>query len=213
MKKISLTILSVIFTVISFAQDEEGEKGFKKENLFTGGNVTLSFFNGTTILGASPIFGYRIANWVDAGIVFNYIYSGQRDVQEFDDKVRQSVYGGGVFTRIYPVPFLFIQGQFEHNFTKLKYIPAPGSIQYQPYKETVDANSFLVGAGYTQGRGPGSNTFYYLSVLVDIIKDQNSPYVELAYNGNTGSYRVRAVPIIRAGINIGLFEGRGGRRR
>lgn len=213
MKKISLTILSAFVAISLLAQGDDEEKGFKKENLFTGGNVTLSFFNGTTILGASPIFGYKIANWVDAGVVFNYIYSGQRDFKEFDDKVRQYVYGGGLFTRIYPVNFLFVQAQFEHNFTKFKYIPAPGSLFYLPYKETVDANSFLVGAGYTQGRGPGSNTFYYVSVLFDVIKDQNSPYVDLVYNPNTGNYSVRAVPIIRAGINIGLFEGGGRRRR
>lgn len=208
MKKtvIALTLFTITFS--AFAQDDEEQKGFKKENLFTGGSVTLSFFNGATILGASPIFGYKIANWVDAGVVANYIYSGQRDVTEFDDKVRQYVYGGGVFTRIYPVNFLFLQAQFEHNFTKLKYIPAPGSVFYSPYKETFDASSFLVGAGYTQGRGPGSNTFYYVSILFDVIKDQHSPYVDLAYNPNTGGYSVRAVPIIRAGFNIGLFEGR-----
>ncbi len=211
MKKAVLAISLFALTFSAMAQDDEEKKGFKKENLFTGGNVTLSFFNGTTILGASPIFGYKIAEWVDAGLVFNYIYSGQRDVFEFDDKVRQYVYGGGVFTRIFPVNFLFVQGQLEHNFTRLKYIPAPGSFQYTSYKETFDATSFLVGAGYTQGRGPGSNTFYYVSILFDVIKDQNSPYVDLAYNPNTGNYSVRAVPIIRAGFNIGLFEGRGRR--
>lgn len=194
------------------AQDEES-KGFKKENLFTGGNITLSFFNGTTILGASPIFGYRIANWVDAGLVFNYIYSGQRDVYEIDDKIRQYVSGGGAFVRLYPVNFLFLQGQFEHNFTTLKYKPSPGSALYTPYKETNDANSLLVGAGYTQGRGPGSNTFYYVSILFDVLKNTNSPYVDVVYNPNTGLYSTRAVPIIRAGFNIGLFEGRNSRRR
>jgi hypothetical protein len=83
---------------------------------------------------------------------------------------------------------------------------------YLPYKQTVGANSLLVGAGYTQGRGHGSNTFYYVAILFDVIKDQNSPYVDLVYNPTTGNYSVRAIPIIRAGINIGLFEGRNGRR-
>lgn len=207
MKKIILSLCFFSFAgTFLYAQDKDEEKGFKKENLFTGGSISVSFFNGGTILGASPIFGYRLANWIDGGVVFNYTYASQRDVKEFDDKLKQSVYGGGLFTRIYPVNFLFLQGQFEHNFTSLKYIPATSL--YLPFKATVDANSFLVGAGYTQGRRPGSNTFYYLAVLFDIIKNENSPYVDLVYNPSTGQYSVRTVPIIRAGINIGLFEGR-----
>ncbi|HUR67045.1 MAG TPA: hypothetical protein VMZ03_11915 [Chitinophagaceae bacterium] len=214
MKRLILSLVAILaISHFVFAQDkeEEKDKGFKKENLFTGGSVTVSFFNGSTILGASPVFGYQLAKWVDAGIVLNYTYASQRDVQEFDDKLKQYTYGGGAFMRLYPVRFLFLQGQFEHNFTKQKYTPA--SVFYQPFKETVEANSFLVGGGYTQGREPGSNTFYYVSVLFDVIKDENSPYVNLVYNPNTGTYSVRAVPIIRAGINIGLFQGGGNRRR
>lgn len=205
MKQISVFVLAVLLSFSGMAQEEEEKRPFK-ENLFTGGNVTVSFFNGTTILGASPILGYKLANWADAGIVTNFIYSGQRDFQEIDDKVRQTVYGGGVFARLYPVNFLFVQGQLEHNFTKLKYIPA--SSNYLPYKETVDATSFLVGAGYAQGRTKDNNTFYYISVLFDVMKNENSPYVDRVYNPSTGRYSVRTIPIIRAGLNIALFQGR-----
>ena len=80
MKKIILSVLllSVSFNFL-FAQDEEQQKGFKKQNLFTGGSVTMSFYSGGTILGANPIFGYKIANWLDAGIALNYTYQGSRD--------------------------------------------------------------------------------------------------------------------------------------
>lgn len=219
-KKIISTVLVLALTSASlFAQkqkekekdkDKEEKKGFQKENLFTGGTVNVSFFNGGTVLGASPIIGYKLAKWVDAGVVINFTYASQRDVKEVDDKLKQTVYGGGLFTRIYPLNFLFVQGQFEHNFTSLRYKPATNL--YLPFKETVGANSLLVGAGYTQGRRPGSNTFYYVAVLFDIIKDQNSPYVDLVYNPATATYSVRAIPIIRAGINIGLFDGRNSRR-
>jgi len=84
----------------------------------------------------------------------------------------------------------------------------PATSNYQPYKETVDANSFLVGGGYCQGRQAGSNTFYYVSVLFDVIKNENSGYVDVVYDQVTGRRSVRAVPLIRAGINIGLFQGR-----
>jgi hypothetical protein len=194
-------------------EKEEKEKGFKKENLFTGGSVSLAFYNSTFLIGASPIFGYKLANWMDAGVVVNYTYASQRDVKEFDDRLKQSVYGGGLFTRIYPLNFLFLQGQFEHNFTTLKYDPAPNSFLYLPTRQTVEANSLLVGAGYTEGRRRGSNTFFYVAVLVDVLKNVNSPYVDLVYNPTTGQYVARAVPIIRAGINVGLFEGGNRRRR
>lgn len=211
MKKIFFSVALVVVSAVLFAQDKEDEdKGFKKENLFTGGSVTLSFFNGSTIIGANPIFGYKLADFVDAGIVTNFISTSQRDYLEFDDKVKQTVYGGGVFTRLYPVNFLFLQGQFEHNFINLKYTPASSS--YLPYKETKDVNSFLVGGGYCQGRQPGSNTFYYVAILFDVIKNENSPYVNVAVDPNTNRTSVRAAPLIRAGFNIGLFEGRNRRR-
>lgn len=212
MKKMILPVLFLLLccSAANAQDEEEKEKGFKKENLFTGGNVTASFFNKTTILGISPLFGYRFANWIDAGVVINFTYTGLRDYQEFDDKVRQTVYGGGLFTRLYPVNFLFAQAQVEYNFIKFKYIPANNS-SIQPFKQTNSAPSLLLGAGYTQGRQPGSNTFFYLSLLVDVIKDENSPYVDVELNPSTGQLRVRAVPIVRAGFNIGLFEGRGRR--
>ena len=210
MKKIVLTTgFFLILANIIFAQDEEEkEKGFKKENLFVGGSVTLSFFNGQTIVGGNPMFGYMLADWVDAGLSFNFIYNGARDYYQFNDKIRQTVYGPGVFARLYPIKFLFVQGQFEHNFTRLKYIPAPNG-SYLGETRRTEANSLLLGAGFAQGREKGSTTFYYVSLLFDVLKNLNSPYVNVTYNSaNPSQQRVDMVPIIRAGINIGLFQGR-----
>lgn len=206
-RTIFITALLIIFSFAVFAQKEKEEdksKGFQKERLFTGGSITASFFTGGTILGASPIFGYQLANWVDAGVVINYTYEGQRDYQFQNDKLRQNVYGPGIFTRIYPFRFLFVQGQFEHNFTRVNYTD-PGGFK-SSFK--TDANSFLVGAGIAEGRQKGSNTFFYISLLFDVLKDRDSPYVNNVYDLNTGQYlRTDMVPVIRAGINIGLFQG------
>ncbi|MDF2380134.1 hypothetical protein JMG10_01550 [Nostoc ellipsosporum NOK] len=192
--------------------EEDASKGFKLEKLFTGGSVNASFFNGQTILGANPVLGYSLTDWADAGIAFNYTYSGARDYLTYDDKIRQTVWGPGVFARLYPVKFLFVQGQFEHNFSTVKYTAAPGSF-YQSDKYKTEANSLLVGAGFASGREPGNNTFFYISVLFDVLKDRNSPYVNVAYNPNDPSAppRVDIVPIIRAGVNVALFQGRYGR--
>ena len=203
-------ILMMLLTQATMAQDNEDEdKGFKKENLFTGGSITLSFFNGQTVLGANPVFGYKLAEWVDAGVAFNFLYNGARDYYQYNDKIRQTVYGPGVFTRIYPVKFLFIQGQFEHNFSTQKYIPAPQGAMYLAEKRTTGANSLLLGGGLAQGRERGSTTFYYISLLFDVLKNVNSPYVNVTYDpANPSQQRIDIAPIIRAGVNIGLFQGR-----
>jgi hypothetical protein len=187
-------------------KEEDEKKGFKKENLFTGGSVTVSFFNRQTVLGANPYFGYKIANWLDAGLAFNYVYTGARDYSVYNDRVRQTVVGPGAFVRIYPVSIIFLQGQIEQNYSRLKYI-YPGGSPTETIK--ADATSLLLGAGLAQGRQKGSNTFYYISLLFDVLKNKNSPYVDVSFDpNNPANQRIDIVPIIRAGINIGLFEHR-----
>lgn len=210
MKKGLLIVTLICFSSAIWAQDEgeEQEKGFKKENLFTGGSLSIGFSSGQTTLGGNPVFGYKIADWIDAGLAFNFVYTSARDYQAFDDKVRQTVLGPGVFTRLYPVKFLFVQGQFERNFSTVKYFPPGASDPSQKYK--TEANSLLVGAGFAQGRQKGSNDFFYISLLFDVLKDINSPYVDVAYNPDNPSAapRIRMMPIVRAGVNVGLFQGR-----
>lgn len=206
MKKIFLSVLALsLSTTILLAQDKEDDEKLKssfKENLFTGGSVSLAFYNNTFLVGGSPVLGYSLANWADAGIVVNYNYTSYRDYNfVFNDKLRQTVYGGGAFVKLYPVRFLFAQAQLEHNFIKQRLIPANGPTQ--TYRD--DANSFLVGGGYTTGRqGKGGAPFFYLAVLFDISGNDNSPY--------TDGYG-RTIPIIRGGLQVPLFQGSGRRER
>jgi hypothetical protein len=130
---------------------------------------------------------------LDAGVSFNYIYTGEKD--RYDNKFRQSSYGPGAFVRVFPIQQFFLQVQYEHNFQNLKYIPQGGS----SYKIKDDVNSLLLGGGISSGKAPGNNTYYYFSVMFDALKLSNSPYVD--------SYG-RLIPVIRAGFNIGLFQGR-----
>jgi hypothetical protein len=204
MKKIILATLLLATAIAVNAQyeNEDTKKPlFKKENLFTGGGLTVSFYSGGTVLGISPVFGYSINRFVDVGAIMNFTYTG---ITEYSgDKYRQYVYGPGAFTRIYPVRFLFVQGTFEHNFISETYKPGYGG-PTEKYK--IDANSLLVGGGYCSGREEEGSVFFYLSVMLDVTKNKNSPYVELLQNG---SYR--ALPIIKAGLQVPLFQG-GGRR-
>jgi hypothetical protein len=207
--KNGILVLACIFclNLVSAAQDEEKEEkaGFKKEKLFTGGSISLSFFENSFLIGASPVFGYSLTRWADLGIVVNYNYSSYRDYNfVLNSKLRQYTYGGGAFTRLFPVRFLFAQAQLEHNWIKWKYIPPPANGGITETRR-ISANSFLIGGGYTTGRDPdGGATYGYLALLFDVSKNVNSPYTDALG---------RTVPIIRAGINIPLFQGGNGNRR
>ena len=203
MKKIFLLIGVTIFSVSLSAQykDRESDEptGFQKEKLFTGGDLTLAFYTGGTTLGVSPYLGYSLTKWLDAALSVNVIYQGQKDYSGI--KYRQTNIGPGAFVRIFPINFLYLQGQFEHNFINLKVIePGVGTIA----KGKLDVNSVLLGAGYSSGRSEGNNTYYYFSVLFDVAQQPGSPYIDAGR---------RMIPVVRAGFNIGLFQGRQSRGR
>lgn len=200
MKKTIIAVLLLVSCITVSAQDESERKGFKKENLFSGGSVSLSFFNNAFLIGGSPVLGYRLGRFADAGVVVNYTYSSQRDFSVFNDRLRQTQYGGGAFARVFPLNFLFGQLQWEYNFTHVKYQPASGS-GIPSFSDNISGHSLLVGGGYASGRmGTGNSPFFYMSVLWDISDNKSSPYKD--------SYG-RSIPIIRAGINVPLFQGGG----
>lgn len=176
---------------------EEKEKGFKKDNLFVGGTLNVGFGNSFTALGIAPFFGYNLTNWLDVAFSPGISYTSQRDFSTPDDRLRQTVYGPGSFVRIFPFRFIFAQGQYEFNMIRQKYIPARNTgLPKEKYK--YDAHSFLVGGGYAGGRDEDNKSYFYISVMWDIANAEFSPYKD---NLN------RAVPIIRAGYNIALFQG------
>jgi hypothetical protein len=202
-----MILLLAGFTNSVFAQDEEEpvrKSLFRKENLFTGGNVSVSFFSGGTLLGLSPFFGYSINKYVDVAASMNFNYISQRDFIENGDKVRTTFVGPGAYVRLFPVNFLFAHAQYENNYIRQKYIPARNSISYAGDTYKYDVSSVLVGGGYCSGRGGVRNNFFYVSLLWDVTKNPNSPFTD---NLN------RAIPIVRSGFQIALFQGGGKRQR
>ena len=202
-KIIVLLFIGSLVSLFVKAQDEseEEKRGFRKEWLFTGGSVSLGFYNNTFLIGASPVFGYSITNWADLGIVVNYNYTTYRDYYVFDDRLKQNNLGGGGFVKLYPLRFLFAQAQYEYNFLKLKYVPPNNGLVE---KDEREAASFLIGGGYTTGReGRGGAPHFYFAVLFDILNNPASPYTD-AYG--------RTIPILRGGVQIPLFQG-GGQNR
>jgi hypothetical protein len=208
MKNVILVLLAVLFGLSGFGQYQEveakerqspeKEKGFKKDNLFVGGTLNVGFGNSFTALGIAPFVGYNLTNWLDVAFSPGVSYTSQRDVVNLDDRLRQTVYGPGSFIRIFPFRFVFAQAQYEFNLSRQKYIP-PRNTGLPKEKYKYDAHSFLVGGGYAGGRDEDNKSYFYISVMWDIANAEFSPYKD---NLN------RAVPIIRAGYNIALFQGR-----
>lgn len=195
----AIIIVLLAFGLLGYGQNVTNEApGFQKEKLFTGGSANVGFSNRSTMLGITPQLGYSITDWADLGINFNVNYISQRDYYAYGDKLRQTTFGPGAFVRLFPLNFLFATAQYEYNIIRQKYIPESASAQPSEVS-TVYANSFLIGGGYAGGRQKGNNTYYFISIMWDLLDDKSSPYTD-----ELG----RSTPVIRAGYNIGLFQGR-----
>jgi hypothetical protein len=176
MKKSLVLLLMLMTSLFSFAQnteEEEKDRGFKRDQLFIGSGINLGFFNGF-IVGLNPEVGYSLNRFIDVGIGTNVNLITQND-QNSPTTYRQWTFGGGPFVRIWPVNMLFIGGQFEYNSIRYS-VKSGGDIVY---KENRTAPSILVGAGYGN-RTIGGNQFY-TSIMVDVLRNPNSPYID-SYN-------------------------------
>jgi len=201
MHKKYFLISLLICSLQVFAQDDESVGFFKKENIFTGGTVSAGFGNTYTNLGIGPYIGYSFNKYVDFAINPSINYTSERDFGGIQgNRLRQTLYGPGSFVRVFPVKFLFAHAQYEFNFLRTKYMPFGTSSDVGVEKFKYDAHSFLIGGGISNGKDfPEQKSYYYFSILWDVANSPHSPYKD-----NLG----RSVPIIRAGYNIALFQGR-----
>jgi hypothetical protein len=174
--------------------DEGPGTGFQKENLFLGGSLGLGFGSYDFNVGVSPELGYSLNNWLDAGVLVNFNYNSIRADPDFiynnNTRSRNFNYGGGVFARAYPLPFLFLTAQPEYNWvsSNQKDMSSGESFTY-----TASAPSLLLGIGYGQ-RVVGQGSFY-IALMFDAISNVNSPYNDV--NGHP-------LPVIRAGFDFYL---------
>jgi hypothetical protein len=196
MKKLILILLILVSAKALHAQDEYDDnrenRGFKKENVFLGGAISLGFGSGSFGIGANPEIGYSVAKWLDAGLIFNINYYSQTyyDYYGYGEDLKASSfnYGGGVFMRAYPVPFLFLQLQPEYNW-----VSYTNKYNDLTDRSTVGASSLIGAIGYGQRViGQGS---YFFSIGLDLMTNKYSPYLD----GYGHPY-----PIIRGGFDVYL---------
>jgi len=197
MKFLFSCLLILSSSAVVFGQEKSETSGFfKKENVFTGGTLNIAFSDQISSLGISPYLGYSFNKYIDIAASAGVNYTSQRDYSYPGDKLRQTILTPGAFIRLFPLKFLFAHAQYEYNSIRLKYI---GTYTINEERK-VEANCLLIGFGISNGKNfPRQKSYYYFSILWDKGNSIYSPYKDNLQ---------RAVPIIRAGYNIALFQGK-----
>lgn len=180
MKRLLLCFLLLTAVQLVHAQyyktDTSGhKKGFDGSRLIVGGSLGLAFGDYTNI-NISPLVGYRISQLFAAGLAINAQYGSERFRDYYGNtgqRNQYSIFGGGVWGRVYPLDFLFIHIQPEYNHINLKstyYDTDPKTVT----KESYGVSSLLMGGGYSQPIGGGAA--FSIMALYDVLQDSRSPY-------------------------------------
>jgi len=167
--------------------------------LFIGGNLVVGGGSGSFQLGLNPEVYKRVNDYVDLGASTNLFFQSFNPTLSNGLQVNSSrsfQLGVGGFTRIWPLEKFFIQVQPEYNYTWSRYkdrstidIRSGASSSFR-----FGAESLLAGIGYGTR---SENGMTYFSVMIDLLKNRNSPYRD-GFN--------RAEPIIRAGFAFPILR-------
>jgi len=192
MKKAVVVICLLFVSVHLLAQKEEREKGFKQDQLYIGTGINVGFSQGW-VLGLNPEVGYSLNNFLDVGIATNINYI----TQNFGGGTSYKffAYGAGPYVRGWIINQFFITGQLEYNRISEKY-----NDQFTSYKEVYTSPSILVGAGY--GSRQIGRAQFFTSIMVDVLRKPNSPYVDRQTN--------TLLPVFRTGFMFYLKPQRKG---
>lgn len=86
------------------------ERGFLDKFAF-GGSFGFGFTSDFGYIETVPFFGYRFNDYVTAGATATYMYSYYSDPYARIDDFDSHIFGGGVFTDVYPFKFLVIHAE------------------------------------------------------------------------------------------------------
>jgi hypothetical protein len=199
-KFIYLILIALSNSIIVNAQDVVKTMPSMNVNpIFIGGNLVIGGGAGSFQLGLNPEMYKRVNDYVDIGAATNLFF------QSFNPTIsnglpgvssRSFQLGAGAFTRIWPLEKFFIQIQPEYNYTwsRFKDRGTEGINAGASRSIRFGAESLLAGIGYGTR---SENGMTYFSVMIDLLKNPNSPYRD-GYN--------RADPIIRAGFAFPILS-------
>ena len=165
--------------------------------VFIGGNLVLGGGAGSFQFGVNPEIFKRINDYIDIGSATNLFFQSYNPTvgNGFSGVSSRSFQlGTGGFARIWPLENFFIQIQPEYNYTwsRFKDRGTENVNSGASRKISFGAESLLAGIGYGTKTDNGMT---YFSVMIDLLKNPNSPYRD-GFN--------RADPIIRAGFAISI---------
>jgi hypothetical protein len=199
-KLVLLILIALSNSIIVHAQDVVKTMPSMNVNpVFIGGNLVIGGGAGSFQLGLNPEMFKRVNDYVDIGAATNLFF------QSFNPTIsnglpgvssRSFQLGAGAFTRIWPLEKFFIQVQPEYNYTwsRFKDRGTEGVNAGASRSIGFGAESLLAGIGYGTR---SENGMTYFSVMIDLLKNPNSPYRD-GFN--------RADPIIRAGFAFSLLN-------
>ena len=142
--------------------------------VFWGGSIILGFSGGFRI-GAFPLVGVALTPKLAVGAQAGVEYVNYEDA--YGDAIN---YGGAVFTRYRLNPRFYLHGEGQY----LSYdLPRIGDLDNREWVPFV-----LLGGGVVQPLGGRSSA--YVEVLVDVLRDDDSPYDEWE-------------PVVRFGVAVG----------
>ncbi len=168
-------LVASIFCLIS-NDIQAQDRGFKKENLFFGGDLGLNFNNNGAYVLIAPVMGYRFLESrslsLAIGPSFEYFKSGTLSTNSF---------GGRTFARYDILRNLFLHAEYEGL-----------SIKQSGISDRVWIDRLPLGGGYRQSLGGRANLNFM--VLYDVLYDSGSPYNNNSFDGF----------IVRGGVTMGL---------
>jgi len=167
--------------------------------VFIGGNLVLGGGAGSFQFGINPEIFKHVNEYIDLGAATNLFF------QSFNPTIsnglsgtssRSFQLGAGAFTRIWPLEKFFIQVQPEYNYTWSRFKDRGTESVYAGASRSIHfgAESLLAGIGYGTR---SENGMTYFSVMIDLLKNPNSPYRD-GFN--------RADPIVRAGFAFPILS-------
>ena len=179
MKRLLTVIFFLVYAQSAHAQyyktDTASHKGFDRSRLILGGSLGMVFGDYTNV-DVSPLLGYRFSDYIAAGIAVKAQY-GQFRSRENGltlQRDKYTIFGGGIWARVYPIQMLFIHIQPEYNFISQSTTYYQTNDGKQVYKSNYGVPSLLLGAGYTQS--VGGSVGVGISILYDVLQDNRSPY-------------------------------------
>lgn len=166
------------------AREQERQQQAQPEQKpwFFGGGAVLGFSSGSGAIGVSPLVGYKLNNYIDAGMGVNLVYHYNNYY------TRNKAFNVGLmpFVRAFPVNNLFAQLQFEQGWVNGNYISNGTKTKYN-----YDYQALIASIGYANR--VNGRVGFFISVGIDLLKDPNSPY---RYTDGT------IMPVISTGVNF-----------